>query len=59
MEEKNKLFGSKLDGTDVEEKVFEENKSNIEQLEDFLAKEEGRDIEKERELYEEEKEKMK
>ena len=55
MEEKYKLFRSKLEGVDIDEKQIEDNKTSIEQLEEILAKEEGRDAEKERELYEEEK----
>ena len=58
MEDKYKLFRSKLDGNEIDEKEIENNKSSIEQLEDILAKEEGRGGEKERELYEEEKAKM-
>ena len=59
MEQKYQLFRSKLDGMDIDEKQIEENKSSIEQLEDIIAKEEGRDPQQERELYEEEKAKMK
>ena len=59
MEQKFQLFRSKLDGMDIDEGQIEENKSNIEQLEEFLAKQEGKKFEQERELYEEEKEKMK
>ena len=58
MEQKFQLFRGKLDGMNIDEKQIEENKSSIEQLEDILAKEEGRNTEKERELYEEEKAKM-
>lgn len=58
MEEKYKLFRSKLDGNEIDEKDIEKNKSSIEQLEEILEKEEGRGGEKERELYEEEKAKM-
>lgn len=59
LEQKYHLFRSKLDGMDINEKQIEENKSSIEQLEDILAKEEGRGAQQERELYEEEKAKMK
>ena len=58
MEQKYQLFRSKLDGMDIDEKQIEENKTSIEQLEDILAKEEGRAPQEERELYEEEKAKM-
>ena len=58
LEEKYKLFRSKLDGMDIDERQIEENKSSIEQLEDLIAKEEGRGPQQERELYEEEKAKM-
>jgi len=58
MEQKYQLFRSKLDGMDIDEKQIEENKTSIEQLEDILAKEEGRGPQQERELYEEEKAKM-
>ena len=58
MEQKYQLFRSKLDGMDIDEKQIEENKTSIEQLEDILAKEEGRAPQQERELYEEEKAKM-
>ena len=58
MEQKFHLFRSKLDGMDIDEGQIEENKSNIEQLEEILAKQEGKNPERERELYEEEKEKM-
>ena len=58
MEQKYQIFRSKLDGMTIDEKTIEENKSSIEQLEDILAKEDGRGGEKERELYEEEKAKM-
>ena len=59
LEDKYKLFRSKLDGMDIDEKQIEENKSSIEQLEDLIAREEGRGPQQERELYEEEKAKMK
>ena len=59
MEQKFHLFRSKLDGMDIDEEQIEENKTNIEQLEEFLAKQEGKKPEQERELYEEEKAKMK
>ena len=42
LEQKYHLFRSKLDGMDINEKQIEENKSSIEQLEDILAKEEGK-----------------
>ena len=58
LEEKYKLFRSKLDGMDIDERQIEENKNSIEQLEDIIAKEEGRGPQQERELYEEEKAKM-
>ena len=58
MEDKFGLFRSKLDGMEIDDKVIEENKSNIEQLEDIIAKEEGKAPQQERELYEEEKAKM-
>lgn len=58
MEQKYQLFRSKLDGMDVDEKQIEDNKTSIEQLEEIIAKEEGKNPEKERELYEEEKAKM-
>jgi methyl-accepting chemotaxis protein len=59
MDQKYQLFRSKLDGMAIDEKQIEENKSSIEQLEDIIAKEEGRNPQQERELYEEEKAKMK
>lgn len=59
MDQKYQLFRSKLDGMVIDEKQIEENKSSIEQLEDIIAKEEGRNPQQERELYEEEKAKMK
>ena len=59
MDQKYQLFRSKLDGMVIEEKQIEENKSSIEQLEDIIAKEEGRNPQQERELYEEEEAKMK
>ena len=59
MDQKYQLFRSKLDGMTIDEKQIEENKSSIEQLEDIIAKEEGRNPQQERELYEEEKAKMK
>ena len=58
LEEKYKLFRSKLDGMDIDERQIEENKNSIEQLEDIIAKEEGRGPQQEREIYEEEKAKM-
>ena len=58
MEDKFGLFRSKLDGMEIDDKVIEENKSSIEQLEDIIAKEEGKAPQQERELYEEEKAKM-
>ena len=58
MDQKYQLFRSKLDGMDIDEKQIEDNKTSIEQLEDILAKEEGKDPQRERELYEEEKAKM-
>ncbi len=58
MEQKFQLFRSKLDGMVIDEKQIEENKSSIDQLEDIIAKEEGRGPQQERELYEEEKAKM-
>ena len=58
MEDKFGLFRSKLDGMDIDDKAIEENKSSIEQLEDIIAKEEGKAPQQERELYEEEKAKM-
>ena len=58
MEDKFGLFRSKLDGMEIDDKVIEENKSNIEQLEDIIAKQEGKAPQQERELYEEEKAKM-
>ena len=58
MEQKFQLFREILDGMNIDEKQIEENKSSIEQLEDILAKEEGRNTEKGRELFEEEKSKM-
>ena len=59
MDQKYQLFRSKLDGMVIDEKQIEENKSSIEQLEDIIAKEEGRNPQQERELYEEEEPKMK
>jgi len=58
MEDKFGLFRSKLDGMEIDDKAIEENKTSIEQLEDIIAKEEGRGPQQERELYEEEKAKM-
>ena len=58
MEDKFGLFRSKLDGMEIDDKAIEENKSSIEQLEDIIAKEEGKAPQQERELYEEEKAKM-
>ena len=58
LEQKYQLFRGKLDGMDIDEKQIEENKTSMEQLEDILAKESGRGGEPERELYEEEKQKM-
>ena len=58
MEDKFGLFRSKLDGMEIDDKVIEENKSNIEQLEDIIAKQEGKAPQQERELYDEEKAKM-
>jgi len=59
MEQKYQLFRSKLDGMEIDEKQIEENKDSIEQLEEILANQEGRSAQEERELYEEEKAKMK
>ena len=59
MDQKYQLFRSKLDGMTIDEKQIEENKSSIEQLEDIIAKEEGRNPQQERELNEEEEAKMK
>ena len=58
VELKFKLYRGKSEWMNINEKKIEENKSSIEQLEDILAKEERRNTEKERELYEEEKAKM-
>ena len=58
IEQKYQLFRSKLDGMEIDEKQIEENKDSMEQLEEIIAKEEGRTAQEERELYEEEKAKM-
>ena len=58
LREKHQLFRSKLDGTEIAEEQIQETKDKMEQLEEIIAKEEGRTAEEERELYEEEINKM-
>ena len=56
MMKKYQILRSRLDGVEVEEKDIKENKTQIEQLEEILKKEGG--DEKEREIYEEEQNKI-
>lgn len=60
MEQKYQLFRSKLDGMQIDEKTLIDNKSSMEQLEAILQRENGgsSSVQQERELYEEEKQKM-
>ena len=57
MQQKYQILRSKLDGIEVEEKEIQENKTQMEQLETILKKNEGGN-EPEREIYEEEQNKI-
>ena len=57
MQQKYQILRSKLDGIEVEEKEIQENKTQMEQLETMLKKNEGGN-EPEREIYEEEQNKI-
>ena len=57
MQQKYQILRSKLDGIEVEDKEIQENKTQMEQLEIILKKNEGGN-EPEREIYEEEQNKI-
>ena len=58
LNERYSLLRNRFDGLPIQEKEIEDNRTNMEKLDELLKQREGRDNVPERELYQEEKDKM-